>query len=108
MIRARLRHRALLNVLESAHELDISQYVGEYEQEEEKSFAALADILLLNNTDFPSRHHDWVERERDRFRLSGTKPQPRIELTPMSENPSESPSNENADKKPRLRRNENL
>jgi hypothetical protein len=86
LIRSRLRFRALLRTLIAKEILKERDYVSEYEQEEDASFAVLADILLLEQSQVMQKHAAWLQSERGRLAaMSQGRSTPRVTLTPIQE-----------------------
>ena len=66
-VRSRLRHRALIAVLESSAALKLADYLAAYQIEEERNFEPLLDMLLLAPEGFLDRHAAWLDSEQNRF-----------------------------------------
>lgn len=67
LVRARLRHRALLHALEQRNSLDMAEYVRLYQVEEEANFSSLLALLLMPPDEFKASHPDWVADNMRRF-----------------------------------------
>lgn len=84
LVRSRVRFRALLKLLASRGVVEMQQYVEVYEQEEDLSFAALSDLLLVSVQHALQEHPDWMNSSAGaRFAASVTQNRvpPRLTLT---------------------------
>lgn len=86
LVRSRIRFRSLLQVLTSEGLVHMKSYVAEYEKQEQESFAALADSLLLDPIEFFQRHSEWMNSERGgKFaQITSNYARPSVTLTPNS------------------------
>jgi hypothetical protein len=83
VVRSRVRFRALVRLLIAKGLISEQEYVTEYEAEQDASFIALADILLLDSGVAKEKHRAWLVSERGRFAaMSGKRNIPRVTLTP--------------------------
>lgn len=101
-VRSRLRHRALLSVLEKSGNFAMADYIEAYKAEEEHNFEPLLDLLLMRSDRFRERHAAWLESERKRFGFTPAVVQGVI----LTERPSGTPaiaSDEGKTKKPRAK-----
>jgi hypothetical protein len=71
--------------------LQISEFVEEYEEQEQESFLVLADAMLMNDSDLVKKHADWLNSERGgKFAvLTPGKNRPSLNLQLLQVAPSE-------------------
>lgn len=72
LARSRVRHRALLGILERHQLLDIAEYVKEYSEEETHDFVPFVELLLLTPAQFSEKWPQWLEENSKRFGYEGS------------------------------------
>lgn len=55
LARSRVRHRALLSILEKQHVVGIADYIKQYKEEEQGDFRQFVELLLLSPLEFRER-----------------------------------------------------
>jgi hypothetical protein len=78
LARSRVRHRALLDLLERHGSIEIKDYVAQYKEVEERDFLPFVELLLLSPRDFQGKHGDWLAENTKRFGYDGSS---RVHLT---------------------------
>lgn len=71
LARSRVRHRALLDILEERGLINIAEYVERYRLEEERDFKPFVELLLLSPEGFKQRWGDWIAANAERFGYDG-------------------------------------
>lgn len=71
LARSRVRHRALLDVLEQCGLIKIAGYVERYRLDEERDFKPFVELLLLSPEEFKQRWGDWIAANAERFGYDG-------------------------------------
>lgn len=72
LARSRIRHRALLHLLEERGLIEIAEYVKQYRSEEEQDFKPFVELLLLSPDEFKSRWSEWMEDNAARYGYDGS------------------------------------
>lgn len=72
LARSRVRHRALLSMLEQRGLISISDYVKQYQKEEQENFHQFIELLLLSPIEFRERWPEWLTKEAERFGYDGS------------------------------------
>lgn len=72
LARSRIRHRALLSILEEQNIVSVSDYVKRYQKEEQENFRLFIELLLLSPHEFRERWPDWLAKEAERFGYDGS------------------------------------
>lgn len=87
LIRSRIRHRALLEALADAGQLDIGKYRQIYSEMEARDYRVMGDLLVLPKDQFETQHREWLEAEHKRFGFHRRAPIPQIQFdaSPPSE-----------------------
>ena len=70
--RARVRHRALLDVLEERGLIEIARYLERYQEVEREDFVPFCDLLLLSSQEFAAKHSAWLSKSSKRFGYDGS------------------------------------
>lgn len=71
LARSRVRHRALLDLLEAHAVVDMAKYVERYRSQEERDFKPFVELLLLSPEQFRERWSDWVSANEERYGYDG-------------------------------------
>lgn len=71
LARSRVRHRALLDLLEARGLIEIAEYVDRYRLEEERDFKPFVELLLLSPEEFKQRWGEWIAANAERFGYDG-------------------------------------
>lgn len=71
LARSRVRHRALLDILEERGLVKIAEYVERYRLAEERDFKPFVELLLLSPEEFKQRWGDWMAANAERFGYDG-------------------------------------
>ncbi len=91
LARSRVRHRALLSMLEKQHIISIPDYVKQYQKEEQQDFRQFVELLLLSPLEFRERWPDWLANEAQTFGYDGSS-RSNIAVSPASNAPQRRPA----------------
>jgi hypothetical protein len=70
--RSRVRHRALLDLLEKNGTIEMRRYIEQYKSVEEHDFVAFVELLLLSPSEFQTKNAEWLAANTQRFGYDGS------------------------------------